>query len=602
MTILPQIGGPPSPARPEIVLYGLGVAPGIAIGPAHPMEARLGTVPEYAIEPQAVAAECARLAEAVAKARRQIQKLKAKARLLPEHAAEEVALLLDAHAAMLSGSRLLRGAEARIRERLINAEAAVQAEIAAIAAQFAGMDDAYLSARVDDIREVGARLMRNLVRVPYQAFSQLPSGSVVLAAEVTPADTALMDPARIAGLAAEIGGTHGHTAVMARSLGLPAVLGVPGLMAAARPTAIAIIDGDRGMVIVDPSAATQAAYAERQAEAGRERHRLRVLRDKPSRTRDGTAVTLTANLERSRDTAVACDVGAAGVGLLRSEFLFMNRPDLPDEEEQYRALRDIVEGMGDRPVTIRTLDIGGDKLAPSLGRHFAAAQNPSLGLRAIRLSLVEPKLLEAQLAAVLRAAAHGRVRILVPMVTTVAELRSVRDIVGRVARRLRRRRVPLPEALPPIGVMIEIPGAALIADALAREADFFAIGTNDLVMYTLAADRSDEAVAHLYDPLHAGVLRLLQNTIEAALRARIPVSVCGEIAGDPRYTALLVGMGVRELSMTPSRLLEVKRRLLAIDAVAAERRARLILEQSDHGRIAALLDDFNAGDDGSILC
>jgi phosphotransferase system enzyme I (PtsI) len=256
-------------------------------------------------------------------------------------------------------------------------------------------------------------------------------------------------------------------------------------------------------------------------------------------------------------------------------------------------LRAIVTGMGDRPVTIRTLDVGGEKLAYSLGPHIGQSTNPALGLRAIRLSLVEPKLLEAQLAAILRAGVHGNIRILLPMISTVAEVRRVREILEQVVRRLKRRGVKIADPLPPLGVMIEIPGAALSADALALAADFFAIGTNDLTMYTLAIDRADEQVAHLYNPLHPAVLRLVQFAIEAALRAHIPVSVCGEIAGDPRYTALLLGLGVRELSMAPTSLPRVKRRVRHLKLVAATQRARAIMEQWDEARISELLDEFN---------
>jgi phosphotransferase system enzyme I (PtsI) len=270
----------------------------------------------------------------------------------------------------------------------------------------------------------------------------------------------------------------------------------------------------------------------------------------------------------------------------------MNRPDLPDEEEQYQALRTIIKGMDGRPITVRTLDVGGDKLAAALDVQPGGA-NPALGLRAIRLSLKMTELLETQLTAILRAGAHGPVRILLPMVSTVAETRQVREILTTVAKRLKRRGTKIADP-PPLGVMIEIPGAALAADALAQVADFFAIGTNDLTMYTLAIDRGDEQVAHLYNPLHPAVLRLIQFTTEAALRARIPISVCGEIAGDPRYAALLLGLGIRELSMAVTALPRVKQRIRNLDLLAATRFARQIMDQSDSGRIAALLDDFNA--------
>ncbi|OWJ66347.1 phosphoenolpyruvate--protein phosphotransferase [Inquilinus limosus] len=583
-----------APGR-EIVLGGLAVSGGVAIGPAHLIESGFEQVPEYRLEEADLPGERERFAEALAKSRRQIKKLKAKAQALPEQAAEDVGYLLDAHAAILSGSRLLRGVEARIAEERVNAEYAVQSEITAIAAQFAAMDDSYLASRIDDIREVGARLIRNLTKRQFQAFANLPEGSIVLAEEITPADTALMDPRRVAGFASALGGAQSHTAVMARSLGLPAVLGVPGLLAGVRPGQTVIVDGAAGQVIIDPTTETLSAYRIRRDLARADRKQLEALVGLPSCSRDGVTVTLSANVELPRDVQVATELNAAGVGLLRTEFMFMNRDDLPGEEEQYSILRGVVEGMAGKPVTIRTLDLGGDKIASALGGRFAEAPNPSLGLRAIRLSLKEPKLLETQLAAILRAGAHGPIRVLLPMITAIGEIRAVKAALDRTMRRLKRRRVPVPAAMPPLGAMIEVPGAALIADALAREVDFFAIGTNDLVMYTLAADRGDETVSHLYDPLHTSVLRLVQFTVEAALRARIPVSACGEIAGDPRFTALLVGLGIRDLSMAPLRLLEVKRRILTLDSVAAARRARMMLDQTDSGRIAALLDDFNEG-------
>ncbi|MGH7095924.1 MAG: putative PEP-binding protein, partial [Stellaceae bacterium] len=286
--------------------------------------------------------------------------------------------------------------------------------------------------------------------------------------------------------------------------------------------------------------------------------------------------------------------GAMGLGLVRSEFLYMNRDDLPGEDEQHEIFAALVRGMGGLPVTLRTLDLGGEKFARALSGLATEAANPALGLRAIRLSLKERSLLDAQLAAMLRAAADGSLRILLPMISTVGEIRQVREAMEQVARRLRRRGVRVPRTLPPLGAMIEVPGAALAADALAGEADFFAIGTNDLVQYTLAIDRSDERVAHLYNPLHPGVLRLIQFAVEAAIRRRIPISICGEIAGDPRYTALLLGLGLRELSMSPRSIPRVKQRIRSLDSVAATRRARAIMDQSDSGRIAALLDDFNA--------
>ncbi|MBM3541873.1 MAG: phosphoenolpyruvate--protein phosphotransferase, partial [Alphaproteobacteria bacterium] len=371
-------------------------------------------------------------------------------------------------------------------------------------------------------------------------------------------------------------------------------LGAAGLLDGVEAGAVVVVDGTAGRVVVDPAPATLAAYERRREELGQERRQLARLKNLPAQTRDGQPVQLLANLELPRDTDQALEAGAEGVGLFRTEFLYMNRDDRPDEDEQYRAYAAVVSAMAGRSVTIRTLDLGGEKLATPVSGSGGQGMNPALGLRAIRLALREPEIMRAQLSAILRAGAHGPVRILLPMVTTAGEVRQVRDALAACARRLRRRRVAIADPMPPVGAMMEIPGAALTADALARACDFFAIGTNDLTMYTLAIDRAEERVAHLYNPLHPAVLRLIQFSAEAALRARIPVSLCGEMAGDPRYTALLLGLGIRELSMNAGSLLRVKQRVRGLDLGAAGQRARLIMDQWDSGRITALLDDFNA--------
>jgi phosphoenolpyruvate-protein phosphotransferase (PTS system enzyme I) len=582
------------PGEGERSFDGLAVSPGIAIGPAHLHEAGNVAVPERTIVADDVEGERDRFQAAVEKSLRQLSKLNSKSATLPPNVAEEIGFLLEAHVQMLSQSRLVRGVERRIVEDRLNAEAAVQAEIAAIAEGFAAMDDEYLAARVQDVRDVGARLIRNLTQTPYQAFKNLPEGSIVVSEEITPADTALMDPETLAGFCTALGGAEGHTAIMARAMGLPAVLGVAGLVGTVRSHDTIIVDGTAGRVIIRPTAATLESYEARRLEFVREQRQLARLAKLPAVTRDGVEVTLEVNIELPREIESARAVEAAGIGLLRTEFMFMNRDDVPDEDEQAKLLTEIVQGMEGRPVTMRTLDVGGEKLASALGSEAAPGANPALGLRAIRLSLSRPELLEAQLAAMLRAAAHGPVRILLPMIATVAEVREVRLILAKVARRLIRRGTRIPDPLPPLGAMIEVPGAALAADALAQVCDFFAIGTNDLTMYTLAIDRGDEQVAHLYNPLHPAVLRLIQFTTEAALRNRISVSLCGEVAGDPRFTGLLLGLGIRELSMSPIKLPRVKQRVRSIELSAATTRAHAIMDQSDQARISALLDDFNA--------
>ncbi len=593
MRIEEVTGSTPPSSGSEQRLPGLAVSPGIAIGPAHIVESGDLPVAENHVPQSEIEAERHRFAEAVANSLKQLKKVKAKAAGLPGSAAEEVGYLLDAHLAMLSNSRLVRGVDERIARTRINAERAVQIEIDEIAESFAAMRDPYLAARIEDIRVVGTRLIRNLIRKPYVAYSAVADGAVILAEELTPADTALIDPERVAGFAAASGGAESHTAIVARALGLPAVLAVPGLLERARAGVTAVIDGIDGCVIIDPSDETIREYEARRDAVARERRSLARLRRLPAITRDGVEITLEGNLELPIELAQALSNGAMGLGLVRSEFLYMNRDDLPGEEEQYAVFSALVRGMDGKPVTVRTFDLGGEKIARSLSGHNVEPANPALGLRAIRLSLQDRRLLDPQLAAMLRAASDGPLRILLPMISTASEIRRVREAVDQVARRLRRRGVRLPKALPPLGAMIEVPGAALAADALAAEADFFAIGTNDLIQYTLAIDRSDEQVAHLYNPLHPAVLRLIQFAVEAALRRGMPISVCGEMAGEPRFTALLLGLGLRNLSMAPRNIPRVKQRIRSLDMVAATRRARAIMDQSDTGRIAALLDDFN---------
>ncbi|MFZ4406724.1 MAG: phosphoenolpyruvate--protein phosphotransferase [Paracraurococcus sp.] len=582
----------------EQALRGIPIAPGIAIGPVYDTTEIPAEAPRRGIAAGQVDAERQRLADATALSRKQLNKLKTRLGILPEEAQEELAPLLDAYVLMLGNSRLLRGARKRIETELLAAETAVGDEAEAIAALIlANRDDdrAGLKRRADEVREIARRLTRNLTATPFRSLKDVPEGAILVAEELTPADAALLDPSRIAGVATEEGGADGHTAIMLRALGIPSVLGCVGLTESAARGDQAVLDGSAGTIVLRPGQAALDKGREALAAFAKERAKLAKLRRLPAVTTDGEHVELQANLEIPAELPLIAQAGAQGIGLLRTEFLFMNREDLPDEEAQTHAYAQILEAMGGDPVTIRVLDWGGEKDMEALGEGIAPTHvgpNPALGLRGLRLLLKRPELLEAQFAAILRVADKGQVRILLPMVTNPSEVKQAREIYERVARRLRRKGVHLPDKLPDLGVMIETPGAALAADAIALEADFFAIGTNDLAMYTLAVDRAEAEVSHLYDPLHPAVLRLMQFATEAALRLRMPVSVCGEMAGNPRLVPLLLGLGIRCLSMNASAIPRVKQAVRALDISDCARFARRVMEQSDPARIHELVMGF----------
>lgn len=596
----PERGAERAPGeRPERRFTGIAVSPGVAIGAVFGAVEPPAIVNRARIHASDIAAETSRLEAAIAQSRKQLLKLRARLAVLPEDSQAEIAPLLDAYLAMIGPSRMVRGARRRIAEGLVSAETAVLDESEAIAEAIQAIvgpgddDRAGRRRRADEVREIGRRLLRNLTRSPFRSFAALPAGAVLVAEFLRPADAALLDPARLAGVATEEGGADGHTAVMLRALGVPTVLGVPGLSEAARPGDIIVVDGTAGSVILHPTAATLAHARKLVTAFAREQQRLGKLRRLPAITEDGEQVELQANFELPAELPLIAQAGAAGIGLLRSEFLFMNRETVPDEDAQYETYRSVVEAMAGDPVTIRVLDWGGEKDIEALQTAnlvpMVTDPNPALGLRGLRMLLRQEGLFEDQLAAILRASAHGPVRVLLPMVTTVAEVRMARDIYERVARRLRRRGDRMAEKLPPLGIMIETPGAALSADALALESDFFAIGTNDLTMYTLAVDRADSEVSHLYDPLHPAVLRLVQFATEAALRLRMPVSVCGEMAANPRLTKLLLGLGLRSFSMNAAAIPRVKQAVRDANIDDCARFARRVMEQSDPAAIQLLV-------------
>lgn len=585
-------------------LLGLPACAGVAVGAVFRAVEPKPQITRNKIHAEDVAAETARFDSAILQSRRQLLKLRGRLSVLPEDSQGEIAPLLDAYLQMLGPSRLVRGVRQRITDRLVSAETAVMEEanhvaaalIAVASSSEPGLGSPGPQRQADEVREIGRRLVRNLTRAPFRSYSAAPQGSILVAEALRPSDAALVDPARIAGVATEEGGTDGHTAIILRALGIPSVLGAPGLVQAAKSDTMILVDGSSGVVTLRPTASSLAAARRAVAAFARERQQLGRMRRLPAITLDGEAADLQANLELPVELALVAQSGASGIGLLRTEFLFMNRDTVPTIDEQEATYRNVIETMAGDPVTIRVLDWGGEKeiealIAAGLVPESPDA-NPALGLRGVRLLLRRPELFETQLTAILRAAKAGPTRVMLPMITNVLEFRAAREVYQRVAEIMRDRGERLPDPLPPLGSMIETPGAALSADALAAEADFFAIGTNDLCMYTLAVDRGELDVAHLYDPLHPAILRLIQMTAEAAHRSHIPVSVCGEMAANPSFTPLLLGLGIRSFSTNASAVPRVKQAVRSTTMDDCQRLTWQVMKQSDPARTRELLAQF----------
>jgi phosphotransferase system enzyme I (PtsI) len=558
----------------SIQIFGLPVSRGVAIGRAVLVASGRVDVPHHFIDPARVEAEVTRLLTARDVVNDEFDVLK---RDLPSDVPTELAALLDVHQMLLQDEALIGAASDWIIERHYNAEWALSAQLEVLARQFDEMEDAYLRERKADLEQVVERLLRCLGRDETAAataasdMGQSDFGGdeplVLVAADISPADMIHFKRSVFTGFVTDVGGKTSHTAIVARSMDIPAVVGARQASNLIRQDDCIIIDGDAGLIIVDPSPIVLEEYSFRQRQSELERSRLARLRHTPAVTLDGERIELLANIELPEDAEPAVESGAAGVGLFRSEFLFMGRGDnLPDEDEQYIAYCRAIEGMKGLPVTIRTVDIGADKplegMTPSELRHESVL-NPALGLRAIRWSLSEPSMFRRQLRALYRAAAHGPVKILIPMLGSLQEIRQTLEQIHHVQRQLTESgKVWAPCEL---GAMIEVPAAALTLPVFLRHFDFLSIGTNDLIQYTLAIDRADEAVAHLYDPWHPAVLQLLATTIAQARAAGKGVSVCGEMAGDPAFTELLLGMGLRSFSMHPTQVASVKQRVLRVD-------------------------------------
>ena len=571
-------------------IHGLAVARGIAIGRAVLVASSRVDVAHYFVAADQVNAEIQRLRVARDAVVDELQRLQ---KDMPKDAPHELAALLDVHLMLLQDEELTAGVVHWIKTRLYNAEWALTSQLEIIVRQFEEMEDPYLRERKADMEQVGERVLHCLkgtgslvaqAKRPQRPQQELQLGDidvplVLVAHDLSPADMLQFKQSVFTGFVTDVGGKTSHTAIVARSLDIPAVVGARTASQLVKQDDWVIIDGDAGVVIVDPSPIILADYGFKQRQGDLERERLARLRHTPSVTLDGQKIELLANIEMPEDTQAAVTAGALGVGLFRSEFLFMGRQGhLPDEEAQYQAYRRALDGMNGLPVTIRTVDVGADKPLDD-SRHEASHLNPALGLRAIRWCLADPAMFLTQLRAILRAAAHGQVNLLIPMLAHGSEIRQTIALIDQARHELDRRGV----AYGPVrlGAMIEIPAAALSLRLFLKYFDFLSIGTNDLIQYTLAIDRADESVAHLYDPMHPAVLRLIADTIAEGHRQGKSVSVCGEMAGDVTMTRLLLGMGLRSFSMHPSQILSVKQQVLRSDCAKLCVWAAQVLESED---------------------
>jgi len=578
----------------SFTLHGIAVSRGIAIGRAHLLAPAALDVKHYLIAAEEVEGEVERLKNAIATVHKELQTIWND---LPKDSPTELGAFIDVHALILSDPMISEVPLDIIRKRHYNAEWALVTQIDELSAQFDEIGDAYLRERKADIQQVGERVLKVLTGTATD-LSKIDSSSepnanmIVVAHDISPADMLQFRDRAFAGFVTDVGGQNSHTSIVARSLDIPAAVGMYNASALIAQDDWLIIDGDAGVVIVDPTPMVLNQYREKQAQQLRDRKKLGKLKKTPAITRDGVEISLLANIELPDDCAAAMEAGASGVGLFRSEFLFMGRSGylnkLPSEDEQFESYRQAVVAMKGRPVTIRTLDIGADK---PLDIAEQTALNPALGLRAIRYCLAEPQIFLMQLRAILRASAFGPVKLLIPMLAHTFEIDQTLAMIEQAKAQLREANKKFDPAIQ-VGAMIEIPAAALTLPMFVKRMDFLSIGTNDLIQYTLAIDRVDHEVAHLYNPLHPAILYLLSSVISIGAKAKIPVAVCGEMAGDAKLTRLLLGMGLRRFSMHPSQILSVKQEILNSDLSQLIPQTRKILRAIEPAAIATAMQEL----------
>ncbi|MEK6776092.1 MAG: phosphoenolpyruvate--protein phosphotransferase [bacterium] len=566
--------------------HGIGISPGIVIGKAlvfsrEKIKTEIRRIPEDQAD-----AEILRFEQALSKS---ISQLEAVKRQFSSRTGESHAYILDSHILMLKDKMLVDGTREMIRKEMIAAEGALEKVLDEFLRVFAAIEDDYLKERRSDVVHVGDRILHNLSGHVQTSLSLLQEDVIVIAHDLTPADTMQMDRNHVKGFATDLGGRTSHTGIMARSLEIPAVVGLGNITSCVQSGDPLILDGGSGTVIIHPDNETFNRYLEKQRRYVYFEKELQKLTQVPAETTDGCKVRLSANIETPGDVCSVLEHGADGVGLYRTEFIFLNRSDLPGEEEQFQAYKSALEMIYPEAVTIRTLDLGGDKLSMQI--PYLREPNPSMGLRAIRFCLVHQDIFKAQLRALARAGVYGNLRILFPLISGVMELRAAKNIFREVLDDLHREGQEFREDIP-LGAMIEVPSAAIVADMIAREVDFLSIGTNDLIQYTLAIDRMNEHVAYLYEPLHPAVMRMIKYVISVAKEAGIPVAMCGEVAGDPTYAPALLGLGLREFSMNSVSVPRVKRIILSVTLEESRRLANRILTLSTAREIEEITKEY----------
>jgi len=557
----------------EKIFNGIGASPGIVIGRVYLLDRRKVVVAGQRIEDVDVKSEVARFKKAVEVSKGQLEEIRKR---YTRDLGKSHRYILDTHIMLLEDKMLVEGTVKRIKDARINSEGALRETIDAIAKKFDAIEDEYLRERKHDVEQVAERVFRNLTGKKQESLAEISEEVIVIAHDLAPSDTLMMRKDKVLGFATEMGSRTSHTAIVARSMGIPAAAGLEKITASVRTGDVVILDGNHGTVIVDPDEATFLDYLRRQQRYKYFELELDKLRDLPAETPDGKRIHLQGNIELPEEVATVARHGGAGIGLYRTEFLFLNRQHLPTEEQHYAAYRDVAERAAPDEVVIRTLDVGGDKLA--LPDQYEQEPNPALGLRAIRFCLQNRDIFRAQLRGILRASAHGKIKVLFPMISALPELQEIKRLMEEVRSELRAEGIPFDERLE-IGVMIEIPSAALTADLLAPEVDFFSIGTNDLIQYTLAIDRTNEHVAFMYEPLEPAVLRLLQRVSHAAHEGKVGLAMCGEMAGDPLYAAILMGLGFEYLSMNVAAIPWVKKVVRSVRMQDAVELADLVMRQ-----------------------